>query len=190
MGRDKRICYLSPMRAAKVQASLRIRAVSPEPSLLAHASSELRGTFRQKAKSLAPLNGWSCAVKICHDGMLEDTNSLGGAHMMVRIFGDGAWCKMKFVWSHSSIWSGADPGFLDRGVKFVKGVRFDQFINVSLKGYRSFRTQVISYPSHFVPFWSFRKHFYFQIGHFVPGLVISYPFRTQFGYFVPTFTIF
>ena len=69
------------MRAAKVQASLRIRAVSPEPSLLAHTSSESRGTFRQKARSLAPLNGWACAVKICHDGMLEDTNSLGGAHL-------------------------------------------------------------------------------------------------------------
>ena len=58
------------MRAAKVQASLRIRAVSPEPSLLAHTSSESRGTFRQKARSLAPLNGWACAIKICHDGML------------------------------------------------------------------------------------------------------------------------
>ena len=68
------------MRAAKVQASLRIRAVSPEPSLLAHTSSESRGTFRQKARSLAPLNGWACAVKVCHDGMLEDTNSLGAAH--------------------------------------------------------------------------------------------------------------
>ena len=71
------------MRAAKVQASLRIRAVSPEPSLLAHTSSESRGTFRQKARSLAPLNGWACAVKICHDGMLEDTNSLGGAQLIV-----------------------------------------------------------------------------------------------------------
>ena len=81
MGRAKRIWYLSPMRAAKVQASLRIRAVSPEPSLLAHTSSESRGTFRQKARSLAPLNGWACAVKICHDGMLEDTNSLDGALM-------------------------------------------------------------------------------------------------------------
>ena len=69
------------MRAGKVQASLRIRAVSPEPSLLAHTSSESRGTFRQKARSLAPLNGWACAVKICHDGMLEDTNSLDGAHL-------------------------------------------------------------------------------------------------------------
>ena len=69
------------MRAAKVQASLRIRAVSPKLSLLAHISSESRGTFRQKARSLAPLNCWACAVKICHDGMLEDTNSLDGAHL-------------------------------------------------------------------------------------------------------------
>ena len=77
----KRIWYLSPMRAAKVQASLRIRAVSPEPSLLAHTSSESRGTFRQKARSLPPLNGWARAVEICHDGMLEHTNSLVGAHI-------------------------------------------------------------------------------------------------------------
>ena len=63
----------------------RLRAVSPEPSLLAHTSSESRGTFRQKAKSLAPLNGWACAVKICHDGMLEDTNSLDGAHIIIVI---------------------------------------------------------------------------------------------------------
>ena len=84
MDRVKRIWYLSPMRAAKVQASLRIRAVSPEPSLLAHKSSESRGTFRQKARPIAPLNGWACAVKVCHDGMLEDTNSLDGAHIHVE----------------------------------------------------------------------------------------------------------
>ena len=82
MNRVKRIWYLSPMQAAKVQARLRIRAVSPEPSLLARTSSESRGTFRQKTRSLAPLNGWACAVKICHDGMLEDTNSLDGAQML------------------------------------------------------------------------------------------------------------
>ena len=80
MDRVKRIWYLSPVRAAKVQASLRVRAVLPEPPLLAHTSSESRETFRQKARSLAPLNGWTCAVKICHDGMLEDTNLLDGAH--------------------------------------------------------------------------------------------------------------
>ena len=81
MGRAKRIWYLSHMRAAKVQASLRIRAVSPEPPLLANTSSESRGTFRQKPRSLAPLDDWACTVKICHDGMLEDTNSLDGAHV-------------------------------------------------------------------------------------------------------------
>ena len=62
--------------------NLRIRAVSPEPSLLAHTSSESSGTFRQKARSLAPLNDWACAVKICHDGMLEDTNSFDGAQII------------------------------------------------------------------------------------------------------------
>ena len=73
MGLVKRIWYLSPMRAAKVQASLRICAVSPEPPLLAHTSSESRGTFRQKGRSPAPLN----------DGMLEDTNSLDAAQMII-----------------------------------------------------------------------------------------------------------
>ena len=86
MDRVKRIWYLSPIRAAKAQASLRIRAVSPEPSLLAHRSSESRGTFSQKARSVAPLNGWACAVKICHDGMLEDINSLDGAHIICNFF--------------------------------------------------------------------------------------------------------
>ena len=66
MGRLKRIC-----------------AGSPEPPLLAHTSSGSRGTFRQKARSLAPLNGWACKVKICHDGMLEDTNSLDAAHIAI-----------------------------------------------------------------------------------------------------------
>ena len=88
MGRIKRIWYLSPMRAAKVQASLRIRAVSPEPPLLAHTSSVSRGTIRQKTRSLAPLNGWACAVKICQDGMLEDTNSLEAAHMELEEVSD------------------------------------------------------------------------------------------------------
>ena len=86
MGRVKRIWYLSPMGAAKVQASLRIRAVSPEPPLLAHTSNESRGTFRQKARSLAPLNGRACAVKFFHDGMLEDTNSLDAAHFVLLCF--------------------------------------------------------------------------------------------------------
>ena len=63
----------------------RFRAVSPEPPLLTHTSSESRGTFRQKARSLVPLNGWTCAVSICHDGMLEDTNSLDGAQIILYL---------------------------------------------------------------------------------------------------------
>ena len=84
LGRVKRIWYLSPVRAAKVQASLRIRAVSPGSPLLAQTSSESRGTFKQKARSLAPQNGWACAVKICHDGMFEDTNSLDAPQVMTK----------------------------------------------------------------------------------------------------------
>ena len=81
MDRDKRIWYLSLMRAPKVQASLRIRAVSPEPPLLAHTSSESRGTFRQETRSLGRLNGLACAIKICNDGTLEDINSFDGAQL-------------------------------------------------------------------------------------------------------------
>ena len=73
MGHVKRIWYLWPMRRC---------AVSPELSLLARTSNESRGTFRQKARSLTPLNGRACAVKICHDGMLKDKNSLDVPHML------------------------------------------------------------------------------------------------------------
>ena len=71
------------MRAVKVQPSLRIGTVSPEPPLLTHTSSESKGILRQKTRSLASLNGWACAVKICHDGMLEDTNSLDATRLSV-----------------------------------------------------------------------------------------------------------
>ena len=40
MDRVKQIWYLSAMRAEKVQASLCIRTVSPEPPLLAQAASQ------------------------------------------------------------------------------------------------------------------------------------------------------
>ena len=68
--------------------------------LIAYASSESRGTFRQKARSLAPLNGWACAVKICHDGMLEDTNSLDGAHLY-----DDTFVRLKYCCYYLSILS-------------------------------------------------------------------------------------
>ena len=96
LDRIKRIWYLSPMRAAKVQASLRIRVVSPEPPLLARTSSESRGTFRQKARSLVLLNGRAWAVKICHDGMLEDTNSLDGAQLFISLCKNTKWQNLSF----------------------------------------------------------------------------------------------
>ena len=71
-------------RLRRACASVQSCAVSPEPPLLAHTGNESRGTFRQKARSLAPLNGWAW-VKICHDGMLEDTNSLDVAHMRALV---------------------------------------------------------------------------------------------------------
>ena len=130
------------MRAAKVQASLRIRAVSPEPSLLAHISSESRGTFRQKARSLAPPNGWACAVKICHDGMLEDTNSLDGAHMYSKVI---SWLLSKlyldrvkriYVFEHSvmtnfncacpAIKRGQGSGFLSGGSSWLTACMSEQ----------------------------------------------------------------
>ena len=64
--------------------------------LIAYASAQSRQNLRcsliqavsqeepSDRRSLAPLNGWACAVKICHDGMLEDTNSLDGAHPQSR----------------------------------------------------------------------------------------------------------
>ena len=82
MARVKQICtYRLCEREGSGEPAL--RAVSSEPPLLAHTSIESRGTVRHKARSLAPLNGWACAVKICHDGILEDTNSLDGAQIWV-----------------------------------------------------------------------------------------------------------
>ena len=41
----------------------------------------VKRNLQTESQILAPLNGWACAVKICHDGMLEDTNSLDGARV-------------------------------------------------------------------------------------------------------------
>ena len=126
MDRVKRIWYLSPMQAAKVQASLRISEVSPEPSLLAHTSSESRGTFRQKARSLAPLNGWACAVKICHDGMLKDTNSLDGARTIpvlakFKISRLQTVCSWSWAgWFYSYLVANPKKGFLMTRLIFLK----------------------------------------------------------------------
>ena len=76
------------MRAAKVKASLRVQAVLPSLARTSAARSYkqwVKGNLQTESQILAPLNGWAWAVKIFHDGMLEDTNSLDAAHILVPI---------------------------------------------------------------------------------------------------------
>ena len=64
-----RLWYLSHRRPAKVQSSLRIRAVSPEPSLFAHMKYGSGRRVRPQIRHLAPLDGWTCAFE---DEFTED----------------------------------------------------------------------------------------------------------------------
>ena len=63
MSQFVRFWYLSHRRPAKAQASLRIRAVSPEPSLFAHMNCGRRRRVRPKIRHLAPLGGCACAFE-------------------------------------------------------------------------------------------------------------------------------
>ena len=54
---------LSHRRPVKAQASLRIRAVSPEPSRFAYMKNGSRRRVRPNLKHLAPLNGCACAFE-------------------------------------------------------------------------------------------------------------------------------
>ena len=58
-----RLWYLSHRRPAKAQASLRIRAVSPEPSLLGHMNYGSRRRVRPNIRHLAPLDGCACVFQ-------------------------------------------------------------------------------------------------------------------------------
>ena len=57
MSQLMRLRHLSHRRPVKVQASLRICAVSPEPSLFAHMKYESRGRVRPKKQASSP-TGW------------------------------------------------------------------------------------------------------------------------------------
>ena len=57
-------------RPAKARASLRIRAVSPEPSLFAHMKYGSRRRVRTKIRHLAPLDG--CANARLNNEFTED----------------------------------------------------------------------------------------------------------------------
>ena len=58
-----RLWYLSHRWPAKAQASLRICAVLPEPSLFAHMKYRSRRRVQPKIRHLAPLDGCACAFE-------------------------------------------------------------------------------------------------------------------------------
>ena len=58
-----RLCYLSHRRPVKAQADLRIRAVSPEPSLFVYMKYGSRWRVRPNIRYLAPLDGCACAFE-------------------------------------------------------------------------------------------------------------------------------
>ena len=55
--------YLSLRRTAMTHVSLGICTVSPEPSLFAHTIYGTRGSFRQRAGDLGPIDDSACAFK-------------------------------------------------------------------------------------------------------------------------------
>ena len=63
LSQPMRLWYLSHRRPAKAQASLRIRAVSPEPSMFAHMKYGSRRRVRPKIRHLVPLDGCACAFE-------------------------------------------------------------------------------------------------------------------------------
>ena len=63
MSQLMRLWYLSHRRPAKAQASLRIRAVSPEPSLFARMKYGSRRRVRPKMRHLAPLDDCPCTFE-------------------------------------------------------------------------------------------------------------------------------
>ena len=58
-----RFWYLSYRWPAKAQASLHIRAVSPEPSLFTHMKYGSRRRVQPKIRQLAPLDGCACTFE-------------------------------------------------------------------------------------------------------------------------------
>ena len=79
MSQPMRLWYLSHRRRAKAQASLRIHAVSPEPSLFAHIK------YGSRRRDLAPLDGCACAFEEWVYGGRKVPKSHELAHMLFLI---------------------------------------------------------------------------------------------------------
>ena len=95
----------------KAQTSLRIRTVSPEPSLFAHMKYESRRRFRPKIRHLAPLDGCACAFeewvyggqKVPWHGMAQLVNNQPSTHLssgfppLTLKESDGTFCMLWFI---------------------------------------------------------------------------------------------
>ena len=81
------IWYLSHRRPAKALVSLRIHAVSPEPSLFAHMKYGSIRRVRPKIRHLAPLDGCACAFEEWVYGGRKVPWSHDKAHFGFRFLG-------------------------------------------------------------------------------------------------------
>ena len=77
-----RLWYLSHRRPVKAQASLRIRAVSPEPALFAHITYGSSRRVTRKIRHLASLAGCACAFE---DAFTEAKSTIISWHRSVTI---------------------------------------------------------------------------------------------------------
>ena len=73
-----RLLYLSHKRPAKAQESLRIRAVSPEPSLSAHVKFGIRRRVRPKIRHIASLRIWRMILRRTKNTIISWHGSMGG----------------------------------------------------------------------------------------------------------------
>ena len=90
MSQLMRLWYLSHRWPAKAQASLRICAVSPEPSLFAHMKYGSRRRVRPKIRHQAPLDGCACMFEELVYGGRKEPLSHELAQMITK--------KKKIVW--------------------------------------------------------------------------------------------
>ena len=84
LSQHMRLWYLSHRRPAKAQTSLRIRAVSSEPSLFTHMKYGSRQRVRQKTRHLSPLDGCACAFEERVYGVRNVPESHELAHLWHR----------------------------------------------------------------------------------------------------------
>ena len=89
---------------AKVQASIRIRAVMPEPTLFADVCSRSRENFSQSTRHVALLIGRACTLKIDSTEMPKSLNpvsilhkSIAGRYRPVRVADGPITARCRFI---------------------------------------------------------------------------------------------